>query len=277
MIQTDLQAAVKQVHDRTPLVHAITNRVTINNVANVIQYLGGLPVMSDDRREVAAMVQTADALLLNTGNVSPEGAETMRAAAAAANGADVPVVLDPVAVGTTPTRDRLVDHLLQDIDVSVIKGNYGEISALADREAALRGVEAVGDYETIEATAMVVARQTGAVVVASGAADVVGTENVAYQVTAGDRMLGEFVGSGCMLGGSVSVFAGAMSEQPLRAAIAGTVVYGIAAEQAAEEGTYNGPESYRTALLDAVAGLDPKGLAGLGAARIDTVSEAAED
>ena len=273
MVETDVPTAVEQVHDRTPLVDAITNRVTINNVANIIQYLGGLPVMADDRREVAAMVQTADACLLNTGDVSPEGEETMRTAGEAANDAGVPVVLDPVAVGTTPTRDRLVDNLLDAVDVAVIKGNYGEISALADREAALRGVEAVGEYETIDAAAMAVAAQTGAVVVASGTEDIVATGEVAYQITAGDPMLGEFVGSGCMLGGAVAVFAGAMPDRPLSAALAGTTVYGVVAERAADTGAYDGPESYRTAFLDHVAGIEPSEFAAVGPERIAAMDE----
>lgn len=273
MVHIDLQTAVEQVHDQTPLVDAITNRVTINNVANIIQYMGGLPVMSDDRREVAAMVQTADACLLNTGNVSPEGEAVMQTAGTAANEAAVPVLLDPVAVGTTPTRDTLVEHLLADIDMAIIKGNYGEISALADQEAALRGVEAVGEYDTVDAAAMAVAAETGAVVVASGTEDIVATDTQAYRITAGDPMLGAFVGSGCMLGGALAVFAGALPDQPLTAALAGTTLYGIIAERAAASGEFAGPESYRTAFLDSVANTTPEGLDESAPARIETLTE----
>lgn len=270
-MDADPTTVLEAVQDQPPLVDAITNRVTITDVANIIQYVGGLPVMADDRREVAAMIESADACLLNTGDVSPTGEETMRKAGSAANEAGVPVVLDPVAVGTTPTRSRVIDHLLETVEMAIIKGNYGEISALADREAGLRGVEAVGTYETIEETAMAVADQTETVVVASGETDIVATPTTAYKVSVGDPMLGDFVGSGCMLGGTLAVFAGAVPDQPEAAALTGTVLYGLAAEDAAEGGQYAGPESYKTAFLDHIAQATPEDIAGRTATRIEAV------
>jgi hydroxyethylthiazole kinase len=244
------------VAETSPLVNAVTNNVTVNDVAQVILHWGGLPVMSDDEREVGDMVAGAQACLLNMGTVSEEGEATMVAAGEAANENGVPVVLDPVGVGATPTRDRVADRLAEDLDVAVIKGNYGEVTAMAGEDAAVRGVESVGEYSDIATTAVACAQAYDTVVVASGETDVVATADVAYEVTAGDPNMGTVVGTGCMLGASVATFAGAIDDTE-SAALAGTVAFGLAGEAAAEGrfGDVHGPGSYNVAFKDAVAGL----------------------
>ncbi|WP_435102692.1 hydroxyethylthiazole kinase [Halarchaeum sp. P4] len=240
-----------------PLINCVTNAVTVNDVANVTLYWGGLPVMSDDAREVDDMVAGAQGCLLNMGTVSEDGEEAMLTAGRAANEHDVPLVVDPVGVGATPTRDRVAERLVTDLDPTVVKGNYGEISALAGGDAEVRGVESVGDYADVAESAVSLARETGAVVVASGETDVVATDSAAYEVESGDPMLGTVVGTGCMLGVTLATFAGALDDAAT-AALAGTLAFGVAGEAAAdgEFGDYQGPASYRVAFLDAVAGLD---------------------
>jgi hydroxyethylthiazole kinase len=157
--------------------------------------------------------------------------------------------------------------------VAVLKGNYGEVSALADGAGEVRGVESVGEYADVAETATALARRIDAVVVASGEVDVVATPEVAHEVTAGDPMMGRVVGTGCMLGGTLAAFAGADLDT-YEAALAGTVAFGLAGEAAADGafGAVHGPASYETAFLDAVAGLagaDPES----GAERVRTVVE----
>ncbi|ELZ91016.1 hydroxyethylthiazole kinase [Haloferax sulfurifontis] len=251
-----LDEALAAVAGEQPLINSVTNDVTVNDVANVTLYWGGLPVMSDDEREVGDMVGIADGCLLNMGTVSESGEETMLTAGRAANERGVPLVVDPVGVGATPTRDRVADRLVTDLDVDVLNGNYGEISALVGDDAEVRGVESVGEYAEIAAAAVECARKTGAVVVASGETDIVATEETAFEVDAGHSMMGGVVGTGCMLGVTLAVFAAAVDD-PLDAALAGTAAYGLAGELAAEGafGDYRGPASYKIAFLDAVAGL----------------------
>ncbi|GGL39465.1 hydroxyethylthiazole kinase [Halarchaeum grantii] len=239
-----------------PLVNCVTNAVTVNDVANVTLYWGGLPVMSDDAREVDDMVAGAQGCLLNMGTVSEAGEEAMLTAGRAASEHGVPLVVDPVGVGATPTRDRVAERLVTELDPTVVKGNYGEISALAGADADVRGVESVGEYAAVAESAVSLARDTGAVVVASGETDVVATDAAAYEVESGDPMLGSVVGTGCMLGVTLATFAGAL-ENIETAALAGTLAFGVAGEAAARGafGDYEGPASYRTAFLDAVAGL----------------------
>lgn len=254
--ELDVPAALESIAEEQPLVNALTNNVTVNDVANVMLYWGGLPVMSDDQREVADMVSLASACLLNMGTVDEAGEEAMVTAGQAANEHDLSVVLDPVGVGATPTRDHVAARLVEEIDLTIVKGNYGEVSALVGDDAEVRGVESVGEYVGIAETAIACAQETGAVVVASGEVDVVADGTAAYEVSVGDPMMGQFVGTGCMLGGSLATFAGGLGVQrPLEAALSGTVAFGLAGERAAADGEWNGPASYRTAFLDAVAAL----------------------
>lgn len=271
----DLAAALSALEEVQPLITALTNDVTTNEVANTALHWGALPVMSGDRREVAEMVGISGALLLNMGTVDEAGEERMIQAGRAANDAGVPVVFDPVGVGATSTRDRVASRILADVDVTVVKGNRGEITALAGADAEVKGVESVGEYGEIATTAMACAEANDAVVVASGDVDVLAGPSGAYELVAGDSMMGRFVGSGCMLGVTVAAFAaGEGTDRPLHAALAGTTAFGIAGERAAVDGDWAGPASYQTAFLDAVAGMDPDSLDDV--AMDDRLSVAAE-
>ena len=257
----ELDADLETVAEESPLVNAVTNDVTVNDVAQTILHWGGLPVMSDDVREVGEMVAASQACLLNMGTVSEAGEETMVTAGRAASEHGAALVVDPVGAGATPTRSRVAERLTTELAVDVIKGNRGEIAALAGEHSDVRGVESIGEHADIAETAMACARQTDAVVVASGKTDVVATEEAAFEVDVGHSLMGEVVGTGCLLGGTLAAFCGAVDD-PLSAALAGTVAFGLAGEAAAagEYGDYAGPASYEIAFFDAVAGLDPTSL-----------------
>ena len=252
----DLEETMDVVVNESPLINAITNAVTVNDVAQIILHWGGLPVMADDEREVSDMVAASEACLLNMGTVSEAGETTMITAGQAANEADVPVVVDPVGAGSTPTRDHVATRLVTELDVALLNGNYGEITALTGDDATVRGVESVGEYRDIATTAVACAREYDTVVVASGETDIVATPERAYEVTAGHPQMGTVVGTGCMLGGSLATIAGALND-PERAALAGTVAFGLAGEAAAAGafGDVHGPGSYSVAFKDAVAGV----------------------
>ena len=249
-------ADLAAVRESKPLVNALTNNVTVNDVAQVILHWGGLPVMSDDEREVGAMVSAADACLLNMGTVSKSGESAMITAGEAANEAGVQVVVDPVGVGSTPTRNRVAERLVSELDIALLKGNYGEITALVGEDAEVRGVESVGEYSDIAATAVACAQAYDTVVVASGETDVVATRESAYEVTVGHPTMGEVVGTGCMLGGTLATLAGALDSA--EAALLGTAAFGLAGEAAADGqfGEFHGPASYHIGFKDAIAGIE---------------------
>ncbi|MFY4814862.1 hydroxyethylthiazole kinase [Haloarcula sp. AONF1] len=251
-----LDADLETVAEESPLVNAVTNDVTVNDVAQTILHWGGLPVMSDDEREVGDMVAGAQACLLNMGTVSETGEATMLEAGESANDHGVPVVVDPVGVGATPTRNRVAERLVTELDAAVVKGNYGEITALVGDEAEVRGVESIGEYSDIATTAVAVAQTFNTVVVASGETDIVATEDVAYEISAGHSKMGTIVGTGCMLGATVATFAGAIDDTA-HAALVATAAFSLAGEAAAngDFGKVHGPASFNVSFKDAIAGL----------------------
>ncbi|WP_436346549.1 hydroxyethylthiazole kinase [Natronorubrum sp. FCH18a] len=266
----ELADSLRAIDDASPLVQHLTNEVTMNDVANLTLHWDALPVMADSPGDAGEMANGASAILFNIGQV-PEGkVEAMHEAAATAAERDIPVVLDPVGVGATPTREGVAEDLLEAVDFSVIKGNYGEISALAGVDAEMKGVESVGEYEEIEDAAQSLAESTGTTVVASGVEDVVATADDAVRLSVGHERLSDVVGTGCMLGATIAAFHGSL-EDSATAAVHGTLAFGIAGELAAEM-SYEGPASYRTNFHDAVSGFSPDEAAELDLAhRIERV------
>ncbi|TQQ80731.1 hydroxyethylthiazole kinase [Halonotius roseus] len=256
-----LAESLSTLRETEPLIQHLTNRVTINDVANSTLHWGALPVMADGPNDGPEMAHGASAVLLNTGQVNDSLSEAIYETGLAANELGVPVVLDPVGMGSTPTRNELVERLLADVDFAAIKGNYGEITALAGAEAEVRGVESVGEYDEIEQTAQAVADSADTVVVASGETDIVATADAAYRVEAGHEMMGEVVGTGCMLGGAVATFCGGVDDT-LTAALHATLAFGLVGERAADD-EYNGPASYHTNLLDGIWNLTPEAASDL--------------
>jgi len=251
-----LADSLAAIRKREPLVQQLTNEVTKNDLANVTLSWGALPVMADAPGEAPEMAELAGAVLLNTGRMTDSNIEALHAAGRAANDLGVPVVLDPVGAGTTPTRDEVHTSLLEDVEFAAIKGNYGEITHLAGKTAEVKGVESVGEYEDITESAQALAETTGAAVVASGAEDIVAGADRLYRLRAGDEMLSTVVGTGCMLGATLAAFTGSL-EDDVTAAIHGTLAYGLAGERATDL-EYNGPASYRINLIDSIAGLSPE-------------------
>ena len=256
-----LAESLTSLRETEPLIQHLTNRVTINDVANSTLHWGALPVMADGPEDGPEMAHGASAVLLNTGQVNDSLSEAIYETGLAANELGVPVVLDPVGMGSTPTRNELVERLLADVAFAAIKGNYGEITALAGAEAEVRGVESVGEYDEIEQTAQAVAESADTVVVASGDTDIVATADNAYRIAAGHEMMGEVVGTGCVLGGAVATFCGGL-EDTLTAALHATLAFGLIGERAADD-EYNGPASYHTNLLDAIWNLTPEAASDL--------------
>jgi len=245
-----LADSIAAIGTTEPLVQHLTNRVTISALADSTLNWGALPVMADGPNDGPEMTAAAGAVLLNTGQVNASISEALVETGITATERAVPVVLDPVGMGSTPTRNDLVERLVAEVDLAAIKGNYGEITALAGAEAEVKGVESVGDYEGIEETARALAESTDAVVVASGETDVVADAEAAYRVDAGHEMMSEVVGTGCLLGSTVATFCGAVDD-PLTAALHATLAFGLVGERAAA-GDYDGPASYKTGLLDTV-------------------------
>jgi hydroxyethylthiazole kinase len=248
-----LVESLAAIREMEPLIQHLTNEVTKNDLAQITLHWGALPVMSDAPEESQEMAELASGMLINTGRMSDTNIEALHNAGKKATELGIPVVLDPVGVGATPTRQEVAKSLLSGIDFTAIKGNYGEISALAGSEAEVKGVESVGEYNDIGKTARALADATDTVVVASGVDDIVADDETVYTVSGGHEMMGEIVGTGCMYGSTLASFCAAV-EDPLQACLHGTVAFGTVGEWAGDL-DYNGPASYRINFLDSVFGL----------------------
>jgi hydroxyethylthiazole kinase len=246
---------LRAIRDRKPLVHQITNYVVMNETANATLALGALPVMAHAREEVAEMVGLAGALVLNIGTLSPEWVEAMVAAGRAANTAGVPVVLDPVGAGATRYRTDTAKRILTEVDVTVLRGNQGEIATLVGVAADVRGVESVGAGAEPDDLARLAARNLGLVASVTGVVDQVSDGERAFAVANGHELLATVTGTGCMSSAITGCFLAAKPAEPLEAAAEALAAFGVAAEDAAREA--KGPGSFHVGLYDALASLDP--------------------
>jgi hydroxyethylthiazole kinase len=248
-------AELAEIRERRPLVHQITNYVVMNETANATLAAGALPVMAHAREEVEEMAAAAGALVLNIGTLEPAWVEAMLAAGRAANGAGVPIVLDPVGAGATAYRTETARRLLGELDVAVVRGNAAEIATLAGRSAEIRGVESIGAADSAADLARDAAATLGGVAAVTGAVDHVSDGEQTIAVANGDPLLATITGSGCMSTAITGCFLAVRPDSPLAAAAEALVAFGVAGEDAAREAS--GPGSFHAALYDALYGLDP--------------------
>ncbi len=255
-------SALDAVRSQHPLVHCITNYVTVNDCANALLALDASPIMSDEAADVDDITSICNALVLNIGTLNEATIAGMRAAADRASTLDHPIVLDPVGAGASKLRTKTASQLLDRYGVTILRGNMSEIKALAGTAASTRGVDVnpadvTTDDNLAESAAFArdLARQTQVVVAITGTIDVVADANHAFAVRNGSALQGRITGAGCMLSALTGAFA-ASADTPLQAALGAVVSMGVAGELAAsrmQEGDGNG--SFRTYLLDALFNL----------------------
>ncbi|MDN5332683.1 MAG: hydroxyethylthiazole kinase [Tepidanaerobacteraceae bacterium] len=244
-----IEGLLDKVRSQKPLVHHITNIVTVNDCANVTLALGALPVMAHALEEVEDMVRAASSLVLNIGTLTPKQVDSMIKAGKKANEFGIPVVLDPVGAGATPLRTDSAKRILKEVKVSVVKGNSAEIGVLAGAGGEIRGVEAVASSENLLAAAKDMAKKHGTTVVISGATDVVTDgERVAF-VDNGHPWMGTITGTGCMLASVIGSFSG-VERDCFKASVAALVAFGLAGELAANRPEVRGPASFKVCFFD---------------------------
>lgn len=193
------------LREQNPLVHCLTNNVVTNFTANVLLAIGASPAMVIAHEEVAEFAQVASALLINVGTLTDYQLLSMRLAVTAADAADKPWVLDPVAAGALQFRTDFCMHLLQ-FKPAVVRGNASEIMALAGFSGHARGAEStLSSHDALEA-AQLLAHDYHTVVALTGETDYVtdGTSTVA--LGNGHVNLTKITGAGCALSGMVAAY-----------------------------------------------------------------------
>lgn len=236
-------AAVRRAQ---PLVHCLSATVSMGIVANGLLAAGGRPMMTETLQEAPAITTLADALLINLGTLSTDGAAGIPATVAV--DPCRPWVLDPAAVGTAPVRTALARQLLASRP-RLVRANASEVRVLAGASTGGRGADSVDTPRAARTAAVEVARRTGGAVAVSGECDLIVDERRTVVVERGSAMLTQVTGTGCLLG-ALSAACLAVQPDPLAAAASATVWLALAGERAAARS--RGPGGFATSLLDAL-------------------------
>lgn len=263
---------IKNVRETVPLVHNITNYVTVNDVANILLACGGSPIMADDVGEVVEITSICGGLNINIGTLNARTIESMILAGKRANELGHITVLDPVGAGASNLRTETALCLLEEIHFSVIRGNVSELKALFGGEGKTKGVDAdIADGVTEENLddmvqfAKQLSKKTGAVIAMTGAIDIVAEGNRAYAIRNGNPLMSKITGTGCMLSGVVTAYCVANPDHLLDAASAAVAVMGLCGEIAYERlmnTKLGGTSSYRTYIIDAMSLINDNTLEG---------------
>ncbi|HWQ65541.1 MAG TPA: hydroxyethylthiazole kinase [Methanospirillum sp.] len=258
MTDTPYSAVLKNVRSAPPLVHHITNYVTVNDCANITLCAGGSPVMAHAREEIEEMVQYAGALVLNIGTLDPAQIEAMILVGKAAAARGIPIILDPVGAGATALRTDAARRLMNELPISVLKGNAGEIGTLAGVDAKVRGVDSAGLSGDPAAITREYAKRSGMTVVMSGPVDIVSDGVQTLLIRNGHPLMGAISGTGCMAASVIGTYCAGEGSR-VTAAAAALAAFGIAGQKAAA--VAQGPGTFKPALFDALAALTPEDLA----------------
>lgn len=257
---------LENVRTNCPLIHNITNYVTINDCANVLLACGASPIMSDDCGEVEEITSICGGLNINIGTLNKSTISAMLIAGKKANELGHPVLLDPVGVGASVLRTQTAYKLLDEVDFTVIRGNISEIKDLFHRKATMKGVDAdVADMVTEETLGNAVnfakqfAAQTGAVIAITGAIDIIADENKACVIRNGHPMMAKVIGTGCMLSSMITAYVVANHNDIFGAVVASVCAMGMCGEIAHGRMTSkDGNATYRNYIIDALYKLDAK-------------------
>lgn len=248
------------VRSRYPLIHCITNPISITQCANTILAAGARPIMAEHPSEVREITETADALMLNLGNITDARMKSIRIALQTAKEKKIPVVLDAVGIACSKLRRDYLAELLSIHSPTVIKGNYSEICALHSRAYHAAGVDAQSTLgmSTVIRAAQELAQKHHAAILASGKADIVTDGVTLRQICNGTSQLSTVTGTGCMLGALCGAYLSVASG--MDAAAAACAVMGISGQMAQTE---KGSGSFMVRLMDALSTLTDKELENL--------------
>ena len=263
-----LGTCLENVRMQVPLVHNITNYVTVNDVANVLLACGGSPIMADEAEEVEDITSICGGLNINIGTLNKRTIAGMLLAGKRAKELGHPVLLDPVGAGASALRTGTAIELMDTLHPTVIRGNISEIKTLASGSGTTKGVDAdVADAVTEETLDQAVAfvkafaKKTGAVVAVTGAIDLVGDDTRVYCIRNGNARMSSITGTGCQLSSMTAAFVTANPDRTLEATAAAVCTMGIAGEIAYDRlSAMDGNASYRTYIIDAVDRMTPEKL-----------------
>lgn len=265
----NLSKNILLLRNSSPLIHCITNYVTINDCANAVLAIGGSPSMANEAPEIEEFVELAQATVINMGTLLDNQIDAMKVAAKHTKATGTPLVIDPVAVGVSKLRNDTTKELLDLSNPSIIRGNMSEIKAIAklydilDTSSKAKGVD-VSENDIISKNnledniqiASDVASKLDTVINVSGPIDIISDGKKNYIIDNGESIMSKITGSGCMLSCILGSFVAVSN--PLEAAIMGSLSMAISGELAYKKTLYNkaGSGSFRTYLIDELYNMD---------------------
>ncbi len=255
---------IENVKRTCPLIHNITNYVTVNDCANILLACGGSAIMADDIDEVEEITAICGGLNINIGTLNQRTIAAMLAAGKRANELSHPVVLDPVGAGASALRTKTAMKLMEQIECTVIRGNASEIKALALGQGTTRGVDAdLSDSVTKDTLKQAVSfakdfsRKTGSIIAITGAIDLVAYNEKAYCIYNGHPMMSSITGTGCQLSALIAAYITANPHNPFKATVAAICAMGLCGEKAYKRlKDEDGNASYSNYIIDAMYNLD---------------------
>jgi len=185
-----------------PLIHCITNPISINQCANAILAVGAKPIMAEHPKEVAEITRNADALMLNIGNITDARMASIPVSLREATKKNIPVVLDVVGFACSSLRKAFVKNLLKEATPTVIKGNYSEIFAMYNDKYRSSGVDAdiLLSAEDAQKAAIYLSKKFKTIILVTGKKDIVTDGKRIVYINNGTNQLSSVTGTGCMLG-----------------------------------------------------------------------------
>jgi len=237
----------KKIRELNPLIHCITNPISINQCANTILATGARPMMAEHPEEAALVTKSAKALMLNMGNITDVRKESMLISTKAAAEGNIRFVLDICGAACLKTRRDYAFSLINESVPTVIKGNYSEIYALYRQEYSSSGVDSDESLtvETVEKAAYELAGTLHTTILASGKTDVVTDGKRVTYIRNGSPQLATVTGTGCMQGALCAAFL-SVADGYEAAVMAGSM-FGICGELAETE---KGSGTFMVNLLD---------------------------
>ena len=240
-----------------PIIHCITNSVTINDCANAALAVGASPIMADAPEEAAAVTAHAQALVLNIGQLCPRKLQAMLHAGQRANEMGIPVILDPVGVGVSPLRTDAVQQILQTIHIAILRCNDSEAACIYGIHSSGKGVDNDPTFSVADraALASALANRYHCTVAMTGAVDLISDAVQTFELHGGHKMLSRVTGMGCISSVLCGAYA-AVAQNYLLAAIGGLGSIAAAGQIAYQKSGAQGTGSFHIAVIDALSQLN---------------------
>ena len=255
-----LKTMLENVRAKSPLVHNITNYVTVNDVANVLLAAGGSPIMSDDADDVEDITSICGGLNINIGTLNKNTIPSMFLAGKKANELGHIVLLDPVGAGASRLRTDTANRLMQEVRFDAVRGNISEIKTLCTGSGSTKGVDADAVDAVTEANlddgvqlVKAFAQKTGCIIAVTGAIDLVSDGERCWCIRNGRAEMSRITGTGCQLSALMTAFLVANPDRKLDAAAAAVCMMGLAGEIGwANMQPSDGNSTYRNRIIDAI-------------------------